>query len=144
MKKNYSEMSDHDLLVELLKEQKKESTMARISMTTSIVVVLGVLISLGILVPKLYTTVNSIESSVKEMDVLVQTAQTSLTNANQSMGNIDTMINNVNSVVVDNTQSLTEAVGNIKAIDIQKLNESIQDLSNIVGPLARLFGTKPQ
>lgn len=144
MKKNYSEMNEHDLLVELLKEQRKESTMARISMVTSIVVVLGVLISLGILVPRLYTTVSSIESSVKEMDTLVQTAQTSLTNANKSMDNIDTMINNVNSVVVDNTQSLTDAVGNVKAIDIQKLNESIQDLSSIVGPLARLFGTKPQ
>lgn len=143
MKKNYSEMNEHDLLVELLHEQRKESRMARISMITSIIVVIGVLISLGILVPRLYSTVTSIESSVKEMDTLVQTAQTSLTNANQSMTNIDTMINNVNSVVVDNTQSLTDAVGNIKAIDIQKLNQSIQDLSNIVGPLARLFGTKP-
>ena len=49
------------------------------------------------------------------------------------------MTENVNGVVTDNTQAVSDALEEINSIDIEQLNQAINDLSSVVRPLAQLF-----
>ena len=48
--------------------------------------------------------------------------------------------NNLNQLVNDNTEPLTQAVNNMAGIDFEGLNQAITDLQGAVGPLANFFG----
>ena len=50
------------------------------------------------------------------------------------------MLNNVNDLVVQSEDSISDAMVKIDAIDIDALNGAIEDLGKIVAPLAKLFG----
>ncbi|NCC75336.1 MAG: hypothetical protein EOM08_02760 [Clostridia bacterium] len=50
------------------------------------------------------------------------------------------MVENINTLVESSQESLGQATAKIDSIDIDTLNQSIQDLSTVIGPIARLFG----
>ena len=50
------------------------------------------------------------------------------------------MVENINTLVESSQESLGQATAKIDNIDIETLNQSIQDLSTVIGPIARLFG----
>lgn len=50
------------------------------------------------------------------------------------------MVENINTLVESSQESLGQATAKIDSIDIETLNQSIQDLSTVIGPIARLFG----
>ena len=50
------------------------------------------------------------------------------------------MVENINALVASSQSSLEQATTKIDSIDIETLNQSIQDLSTVIGPIARLFG----
>jgi uncharacterized protein YoxC len=50
------------------------------------------------------------------------------------------MVENINTLVESSQESLGQATAKIDSIDIEPLNQSIQDLSTVIGPIARRFG----
>ena len=69
-------------------------------------------------------------ADIMETDVLTVTPDCRLTG----------MVENINILVESSQESLGQATAKIDSIDIETLNQSIQDLSTVIGPIARLFG----
>ena len=74
----------------------------------------------------------SIEGVTSSLDELRQSAQTSLESAQALSSSASQMIE-------DNTKNVSEALENFNSIDFEKLNQAIQDLSDVVKPLAQFF-----
>ena len=59
---------------------------------------------------------------------------------NNSLDGMNKMISNVDTVLTDNTEAMSEAIKKISDIDIEGLNDSIKKLNDAVDALNRLFG----
>ena len=89
--------------------------------------------ALAFLVPKTLKTFRQIDAAVAQVNELSDQAKTSLEG-------IDRMVENMNTVIVENTDEVNEAMDKISKIDFDKLNQSIKTLSDTIAPLAGLFG----
>ncbi len=122
-------LSEKQLLEEILKTQKRTLLGTRIVAVAAVVICVAVCISLGILVPKVITTLDNVNDAVARTETLVASAE-------QSLSEIDGMITNVNDLVLDNTESLEQAMENLNSINFDELNQAIKDLGDVVEPLA--------
>ena len=143
MAKDYSNMDEKQLLAELIKESKKTSTWQTIAGVAVIAVCLVIAGGFFYILPKFNAAMNQLNSSLATMDTVVTTVQTSIENANvlidqgqDSLNNIDIMVENVNGLVEDNTEQVTSAVENFNDVDFEALNSAIRSLAEVVQPLA--------
>lgn len=143
MAKDYSNMDEKQLLAELIKESKKTSTWQTIAGVAVIAVCLVIAGGFLYILPKFNAAMNQLNSSLATMDTVVTTVQTSIENANvlidqgqDSLNNIDIMVENVNGLVEDNTEQVTSAVENFNDVDFEALNSAIRSLAEVVQPLA--------
>ncbi len=136
--KSVNDKEATELLKELLEFEKKE---AKYQKATSIFIFLLVVI-MGIvsfmIVPVAVTTLTTANETIVM-------AQDALSKINQEMDSINTMTSsitatsdNMNNMVIENSEQLTQAVKNISDIDFEGLNKAINDLQAAVGPLAKL------
>ncbi len=140
MEKPYEEMNEKELLQALLREQKKSSRSSRTAMIAVVVLVAVMLIGFGLLLPRVTRTLDAAYTTLTEGETLLVQAEEMVDQAKKSLTEVDVMVSNVNKLVVDNTEDLTEAMDKLNSVDIDKLNKSIEDLSAVIAPLAKLFG----
>ena len=71
-----------------------------------------------------------------------QTVLDNLESTTQQLAALDLaqMVANVDTLVVSGQQSLEQSMDKLNSIDFDTLNQAIQDLSNVIQPLARLSG----
>lgn len=128
--------SMEDLLRQILEADKKEVKYARRAafFMTGIFVIF--LVAAIIIVPKVIATLSYVNSTAIA-------ANDTLTQANEAIAGINTMTSsitgtsdNMNSMLTDNSQALTDAVEKMNGIDFAGLNQAIQDLQDAVGPFA--------
>jgi len=139
-KVNYNEMSDHDLLVAMLKAQEKDARRGLASAIAGFTLAAVFAIAFMIIIPIAITSLRNIDKAVENCTVMIETASVTITQAQTTLEGIDSMTENVNGVVTDNTDAVADALEEINSIDIERLNQAIDDLASIVGPLAQLFG----
>lgn len=83
-------------------------------------------ICICILVPSILSTLNS--------------AKTTMSSLNVTIGKMDTAIESINDLANTGSEGMQDALGKINSIDIEKLNDAITDLSDVVAPMADFFG----
>ena len=117
---------------EMLKVDKKHLFWQRISALAVVATFLVVLVTALVLVPRITETLGHINKVA--------------TDAESAIANVDTMVSemtdaskNLNRLVGDNSEALTEAVTNMSNIDFDGLNTAIKDLQDTVGPMANFF-----
>ena len=134
-----NDMSDHELLVALLKEQKKASKRSLITAVSLAIMCIALCAAVLIIVPKVNSTLNNAYQAIDNIETVVANADKALGSVEKSLTGIDEMVKNVDKVVVDNTDSVGKTVERMSKIDIESLNKSIKDLSDIIGPMAKFF-----
>ena len=132
-KKKLEDMTDRELLIELVKSQRKDEMGQRITAIATIGLFAAVCIALCIVIPKVVTLITDLSTSLEEVTALVSQAE-------DSLAGIDDMIANVDKVVVENTDAVNEVLGNFNSVDFNELNSAIKDLGDVVEPLAKFFG----
>ena len=92
----------------------------------------------------------SITGAVKEILTIAQPLQRMADQAGTVMANLDTvaqdladadlgsMVESVNTLAADSQSASTEAMEKLDTIDIDTLNQAIQDLADVVEPLAKV------
>lgn len=133
MAQKLENMSDTELLIEIAKGQRKEAKSGRISAMATVALAIAFIITLSVFLPVAVTTLNKVNTTLAEAENVAVSAQ-------KSLEEIDEMVGNFNKVVVDNTDSVNDALKKVGEIDIESLNKSIKELASILDPLARLFG----
>lgn len=114
----------HEMNVLQLQVLKKQLKVVRLT---------AVVLAAALVVLVVYFTFISLRFNQTFTDLEIISAQLAETD-------LQTMITNINTLVKTSQDSLEIATRQIKSIDIESLNRSIQDLSKILEPLARLFG----
>lgn len=138
--------SVEELLKQILKAEKKEGRYAKASAFFTFGLFVILLAAVVILVPKVVETLTNINNTAISVEATITEAAKAIENAEQTIENIDAMSGSLtttsdtmNSMLVDNSQNLMEAVNKMNNIDFEGLNEAIKDLQDAVGPFAKFM-----
>ena len=140
MEKKIEDMNEQELLRELLSEQTKSARNSWIAMIAVVVMTAALLIGFGMVLPRTIRTLDAAYTTLNEGETLLKQAEEMVEQAKHSLAEVDVMVGSVNKLVEDNTEDLTEAMDKLNSLDIEKLNQSIEDLNAVIAPLAKLFG----
>jgi len=138
-KKKLEDMTDRELMIELIESQRKDALGQKITAVGSVALFAAVLLALIILVPRVMVLLNDVNAAVKNADTMISQVQGSIAELDKAVAYIDEMVTNANDLVVTNTDSLNDAVQKINNINFDELNKAIGDFSDTVEPLANFF-----
>ena len=138
--KKYEEMTDHELMVEMLKAQQKDARRGLAAAISGFTIAAVFAVAFAIIIPVAIDSLRKINDAVENCTVMIENASVTIEQAQTTLEGIDTMTDGVNTVVSDNTEAVSEALEEINSINIDQLNEAIADLASVVKPLAQLFG----
>ena len=133
MAKKFESMTDTELLIEIAKGQRKETKSGRISAIATVALAIAFIITLSVFLPIAVSTLEKVNTTLTEAENVAIAAQ-------ESLDEIDSMVENFNGVIVDNTDSVNKALTKVGSFDVDSLNRSIEELTSILDPLAKLFG----
>lgn len=133
MAKKFESMTDTELLIEIAKGQRKETKSGRISAIATVALAIAFIITLSVFLPIAVSTLEKVNTTLTEAENVAIAAQ-------ESLDEIDSMVENFNGVIVDNTDSVNKALTKVGSFDVDSLNRSIEELASILDPLAKLFG----
>ena len=77
---------------------------------------------------------------MKKVDRIIdEDVPESLANINKLVTDTDKMMENVNGVLDENTDAVTDTVKKLNEIDFDSLNDAIKNLNDVVKPLSDFF-----
>lgn len=141
-----------DILQDIRDNERKEMKYAKRQSVISMVlssICLTIVIMIGIavfsLLPKVGALVRNANAIIEEASGMMSEAEDVVTNLNTVTNDlakldINELFDNVNGLVVESEDSISEAMERIEKIDFESLNSAIKDLGAVISPLARFFG----
>lgn len=124
---------------EMEKLLKKQLLFTRIFAVSNIVLVLIVLFVVLKVVPGITFTMNRISEALTQATVTLEIAEDTLNQASEALDDFDSVAGNVNDLVDSSSVAVEQAMNKVNQMDIEKLNQAIADLSDVVEPLASFF-----
>lgn len=128
-----------EMLEIMYKTVRKQIFYARIGAVSGVVIALVLVVVSLVVVPKVYKT-------LKQAETILTDASDVVSNANEAIDSVKTMSDSITEVgnkldtfVENNSKSLETVVSNMEKIDFEGLNGAIEDLGNVVEPLAKFF-----
>lgn len=135
-----------ELLQQILESSKKEAKHAKWAARFTFGLFLIFLVAGVILVPKVVLTLATVNSTIITAGQTIENANGTIDSVNEAIEGVNQMTGsitgtseNMNSMLTDNSQSLTDAVEKMNNIDFEGLNKAIQDLQDAVGPFANFM-----
>ena len=119
------------------KENQKIPRYLRLTAIFSAALLAVVCIAAALIVPRTLHALAHAEVTLSSMDELLVTADDALTTAGDTLRSATEAADAANRLVEDNAGAVSEAMEKINAIDFDALNRAINDLADIVEPLAR-------
>lgn len=118
--------------------EKKKLLAARITAVASIITLVTVIAGVAFVVPCLMKLSLALEAASASIDSAAkQVIDADLPELSRS---IDALVSSSRTAVNNANDTASAALEKIEALEIEKLNDAISDLSSIVKPLARLLG----
>ena len=116
----YADYTEHDLLVELIKYEKRDAKRTGIVAVSMAAIAIVFVVSAILVVPQVLNTL-----------------------AEDSLEVMNDMIGSVDKVLSDNTEAMEEAITKIGDIDVDGLNDSINDLREVTSALSKAITGRP-
>ena len=140
-KKDLESMSEKDILVELLKEQRGETRARRITMVFMGLICCSVVVALILIVPKVTGALDDVKKATAKVGDVITTVESKVDMLDSTIKDIDGMVKNVDDLVVSNTDNLSQAAEKLNSVDFAKLNQAINDFADTVQPLSNFFNS---
>lgn len=118
--------------------EKKKLLAARITAVASIITLVIVIAGAAFVVPCLTKLSPALEAASASIDSAAK--QVIDADLPELSRNIDALVSSSRTAVNNANDAASAALEKIEALEIEKLNDAISDLSSIVKPLARLLG----
>ncbi|MCI2048434.1 MAG: hypothetical protein LKJ76_01800 [Lachnospiraceae bacterium] len=131
-----TDMNEKQLLIKIYQETRKQAKAGWVSAWAHIGIFIVLTISLFLLVPTLINTLKTADTAIKDAQISVRQINVLVDSAQSSLTKIDEAVNNANVVIKDNSENVTDAVQKIDNIDFDSLNSSIQRLNDSLEPFA--------
>ena len=137
-----SEQKVLDLLEEIESSHRKQTWYARLQFIFSLVAAVAclLLVLAGIkILPQIQEMITQAETVLSNLEsVTTELANSDLPGM---VENIDVLVNNVDDLVGTSHIGVEQAIEKINAIDFNKLNDAIKDLSDVIEPIAKFFNS---
>ena len=123
------ERSEKEILQEQLECARKQMRYSRVTCIMATVMALALVISAVFVVPSLNRAADSIAQVSGQLEELqlqdLELAET---------------LKDIDEFVITSEKGVQKTIEKLDAVDLEKLNESIEALRNVVEPLRRIFG----
>lgn len=113
-----------------LKYQKLAFLMSTLSAIFMLAVLIIVIYLANYVIPKVDTIYNRSLTSLKNMETITEEL---------NEAHLGETVRNINNLTLNATGDLSQAMEKLNSIDLETLNASIQNLHNIIEPLAKMF-----
>lgn len=137
--KNEINGGQSSLLEQLVENSRKQLLYSRIASLSVTVLAVAVVISLLLVIPKALATVQKVNAAIGTSMETVELANTAIKSVTQMSDSITDMGENMDAFITDNAQAVAEVMSKIEAVDFEGLNSAIQDLGDVIEPLAKFF-----
>lgn len=137
--KNEINGGQSSLLEQMVENSRKQLFYSRIASLSVTVLAIAVVISLLLVVPKALATVQKVNAAIGTSMETVELANTAIKSVTQMSDSITEMGENMDGFITDNAQAVAEVMSKIEAVDFEGLNTAIQDLGDVIEPLAKFF-----
>lgn len=137
--KNEINGGQSSLLEQMVENSRKQLFYSRIASLSVTVLAIAVVISLLLVVPKALATVQKVNAAIGTSMETVELANTAIKSVTQMSDSITEMGENMDAFITDNAQAVAEVMSKIEAVDFEGLNSAIQDLGDVIEPLAKFF-----
>lgn len=137
--KNEINGGQSSLLEQLVENSRKQLFYSRIASLSVTVLAVAVVISLLLVIPKALATVQKVNAAIGTSMETVELANTAIKSVTQMSDSITDMGENMDAFITDNAQAVAEVMSKIEAVDFEGLNSAIQDLGDVIEPLAKFF-----
>lgn len=137
--KNEINGGQSSLLEQLVENSRKQLFYSRIASLSVTVLAVAVVISLLLVIPEALATVQKVNSAIGTSMETVELANTAIKSVTQMSDSITDMGENMDAFITDNAQAVAEVMSKIEAVDFEGLNSAIQDLGDVIEPLAKFF-----
>lgn len=137
--KNEINGGQSSLLEQLVENSRKQLFYSRIASLSVTVLAGAVVISLLLVIPKALATVQKVNAAIGTSMETVELANTAIKSVTQMSDSITDMGENMDAFITDNAQAVAEVMSKIEAVDFEGLNSAIQDLGDVIEPLAKFF-----
>lgn len=124
---------------EMEKLLKKQLFFTRIFAVSNVILVVIVLIFALKVLPGLTLALSQTSDALTQATETLILAEETLSKAEVALEDFEDLAGNVNELVDSSSVVVEEAMGKINKMDIDTLNRAIQDLSDVVEPLANFF-----
>lgn len=133
--KPVAEMSDRELLMELVTEKRRQEKMRYVKYTVWGIVIIALIVLACIYVPKIAAAYEQVMEACAQIQEVSERADSVASQAEETMNNInDTLINKLNPAI-DSYNSLRDAAA-------QKLQEASEAIGHITETLRNIFGSR--
>lgn len=132
--------TEEQLMEKLLKNSEKQLFYSRIASLAVLVLAAVVIICLVMIVPKVMTTITNANEIMAQATETITLANTAIESVTEMSVAITDMGTDMDTFITENSKSIEEVMHNLEAIDFEGLNGAIEDLGDVVEPLANFFG----
>lgn len=137
--KNDHQLSQLEIMEKNMKMNVKQAHRSLLAMIFTGGIFLVLLVAACIVVPPAIQTLNNVNTAINQLNGTVEQANASLSQIDDMTASITRTSDNVNKLVEDNTEDLTNSVEKLSEIDYDALNESVQDLKTSAAGLAKVM-----
>lgn len=138
---NDSKTVDRDELLEkLVKNSSKQLFYARVASLAALVLCAAVAVCLAVIIPKVLSTIDSANEVLTQVSETITLADTALESVTEMSTSITDMGTTMDTFITDNAETVEEIMTKLEEIDFEGLNDAIEDLGDVVEPLANFFG----
>lgn len=137
--KNEINGGQSSLLEQMVENSRKQLLYSRIASLSGTVLAVAVVISLLLVIPEALATVQKVNAAIGTSMETVELANTAIKSVTQMSDSITDMGENMDAFITDNAQAVAEVMSKIEAVDFEGLNSAIQDLGDVIEPLAKFF-----
>lgn len=123
------------LLEKQINSSKKQNLIVSVLMLVVAIALILLTVQLGGILEEANSAISEITSLTQELQIILENTQLT-----ELLNNANALIEDSGDALTQALQSVDEALGTVGQIDIQTLNAAIEDLKNVVEPLAKLFG----
>lgn len=127
------------MLEKLLAETKKQTAYTRMLGVSAVGVLIIVVVCFVMLMPGVFGALQKANTLMTELEITIDSIDSAVDDLAVMSKSLTAAGDNMNAFIINNSQTVSEAMAKIEAIDFAGLNKAIKDLGDTVEPFANFF-----
>jgi predicted PurR-regulated permease PerM len=120
------------LLKKMIEKQEHDIRLTKVIAVAECSLLIVLIVVFLIMIPRFFTTVKKVETTMEDVNDLIDLTE-------KSLENIQDLVTDADEVMMKNEQSIASALENFNKVDFDSLNRSIASLGDIMQPILEVL-----